>query len=213
MSPTAQEVKPYLCLELAGTFMTPEEFDAVEEYDENYRYELIHGVLVVTPIPLAGETGPNELLGHWLLHYKQHHANGALLDATLPQQYVATQTGRRLADRLIWAGLGRVPHRYRDRPTIVVEFVSERRRDRQRDYVEKRREYMEIGIPEYWIIDRFRRTLTVVQNHPDGPRERVIAEGETYHPERLPGFELLLAELLATADQFALFQQEGDAEA
>ena len=38
--------------------MTPEEFDALEEYDENYRYELVHGVLVVTPIPLAEETGP-----------------------------------------------------------------------------------------------------------------------------------------------------------
>lgn len=43
----ASSVEPALVLglELNGTLMTPEEFDAVEEYDEDYRYELIHGVL------------------------------------------------------------------------------------------------------------------------------------------------------------------------
>jgi hypothetical protein len=36
-------------LESAGMLLTPEEFDAITEYDENDRYELIHGVLVVKP--------------------------------------------------------------------------------------------------------------------------------------------------------------------
>ena len=49
--------------ELAGTLMTPDEFDAVEECDELYCYELIHGVLVVTPPPAEGQRGPNDLLG------------------------------------------------------------------------------------------------------------------------------------------------------
>src|SRR5438045_2938022 len=93
--------------ESAGLLMSPEEFDAIEEYDENYTYELVNGVLVVNPIPLAEETGPNELLGHALLIYKETHPQGAALDTTLPQQYVRTRVSRRLADRLIWAGLGR----------------------------------------------------------------------------------------------------------
>jgi hypothetical protein len=29
-------------LESAGALPTPEEFNAITEYDENYRYELIH---------------------------------------------------------------------------------------------------------------------------------------------------------------------------
>ena len=33
--------------ELAGILLSPEEFDAVEECDELYNYELVHGVLVV----------------------------------------------------------------------------------------------------------------------------------------------------------------------
>ena len=44
---------------LAGTLMTPEEFDRAEEVDRSYTYELIHGVLVVAPPPLEEERGPN----------------------------------------------------------------------------------------------------------------------------------------------------------
>jgi Uma2 family endonuclease len=191
---------PYLCLELAGTLMTPEEFDAVEEYDEEYRYELIHGVLVVNPIPLAAETDPNEELGYFLRRYRDQHPQGTALNLTLPQQYVRTRESRRLADRLIWTGLGRVANRRRDLPSIVVEFVSARRRDRQRDYVDKRREYREIGIPEYWIIDRFQRTLTVIRNRPDGEEELTRGAQEIYTTPLLPGFELSLAALFAAAD-------------
>ncbi len=194
--------------ECNGIYMTPEEFDAIEEYDENYTYELVNGVLVVHAIPLAEETGPNELLGYYLLHYQKGHPQGHRLDHTLPQQYVRTGRSRRLADRLIWAGLGRMPNRRRDLPSIAVELVSAGRRNRQRDYVDKRREYMEVRIPEYWIIDRFQRTLTVVRNQPDGIQELVIAEHQTYESPLLPGFELPLGQLLAAADREAQAEQE-----
>lgn len=193
----ATESPPVLGLELAGTRMTPEEFDAVEEWDEDYRYELIHGILVVAPVPLPQETGPNERLGQWLLNYLDQHPQGAALNYILMEQYVRTAASRRRADRLIWAGLGRLPRVKEDVPTIVVEFVSAGKRNRQRDYVEKRAEYLAIGVREYWIIDRFRRTLTVCRIDSE---DRVIAEGETYRPDLLPGFELPLAPILAAAD-------------
>ncbi len=34
-----------------GMLMTPEEFDAVIDYDDRFVYELIHGVLIVSPAP------------------------------------------------------------------------------------------------------------------------------------------------------------------
>jgi len=207
MSIAPAESKLVLGLEHAGILMTPEEFDAIEEYDENYRYELVHGVLVVSPIASAEETDPNEELGRWLRNYQEGHRLGKALDLTLPQQYVRTATGRRLADRLIWTGLGRIPDRRRDVASIAVEFVSAGRRNRQRDYVEKRQEYREAGIQEYWIIDRFRRTLTVVRNTPTGMEERVIPETKTYRTSPLPGFKLPLAELLAIADRWADAEQ------
>jgi Uma2 family endonuclease len=193
---------PVLGFESAGALMTPEEFDAVTEYDPDYCYELIHGVLVVTPVPLAEETDPNEELGHLLRTYREQHPEGRILDSTLPQQYVRTATGRRLADRLIWTGLGRLPDRRRDRPTIAVEFVSAGKRNRRRDYEEKRREYMDAGIGEYWIIDRFQRTLTIIVQTPDGPQERIIHEHDIYTTPLLPGFQLPLQHLLGLANQW-----------
>jgi Uma2 family endonuclease len=203
MSTTYAEQEMALGPESAGILMTPVEFDAIESYDENYRYELVNGVLVVTPIPLAGETGPNELLGYYLYDYQKTHAKGSTLDDTLPQQYVRTKTSRRLADRLIWTGLGRLADTRRDVATIAVEFVSAGRRSQKRDYVDKRREYQKAGIREYWIIDRFQRRLTVIQYTSKPPKELVFSANERYRPKLLPGFEVPLAELLQAADRRA----------
>ncbi len=198
---TEARTSVYLGPRLAGTLMTPEEFDAVRRYKEGYLYELVHGVLVVNPIPLPAERGPNDALGFVLYQYQLDHPG--VIDATLHQQYVRTSTGRRIADRVIWVGLGRTPDPDRDVPTVAVEFVSRSRRDRQRDYVDKRQEYMAAGVREYWIIDRFRRTLTVVRPGPAGPVDQVVAEAQTFTTPLLPGFELPLAPLLAAADRWA----------
>jgi Uma2 family endonuclease len=186
-----------------GMLLSPEEFDAIEDFDECFQYELVHGVVIVNPIPLGEETGPNELLGYYLHHFKLTQPQGSALDLTLPQQYVFTSGSRRIADRLIWVGLGRMPDRNRDTPTIAVELVSERKRDRDRDYIEKKADYGKVGIKEYWIIDRFRRTMTVVSYRPRGPKELVIAEKDTYRTPLLPGFELVLARILEAADRIA----------
>ncbi len=185
--------------EMAGTLMTPEEFDSQEDWDENFVYELIHGVLIVSPPPSVLERGPNELLGNLLFVYREFQPEGTVLDATLPEHTVRTPASRRRADRVIWTGLGRTPNPARDIPSIVVEFVSAGKRSRLRDYVEKRREYQEAGVQEYWIFDRFRRTLTVFRN--DAP-EQVIPEDGTYQTPLLPGFTLPVGRLLAAADRW-----------
>ncbi len=71
----------------------------------------------------------------------------------------------------------------------------------KRDYVTKKDEYRELGHQaEYWIVDRFSRTMTVHRNTPEGATEFVISEGEIYRTPLLPGFELPLSELLEAAD-------------
>ena len=192
-----------LGLESAGMLMTPEEFDAVTEYDQSYRYELIHGVLVVSPIPLPQETGPNELLGNYLFVYQTTHPQGGALTLTLPQYYVHASTGRRVADRLIWCGDRAEVDPYRDVPNIAVEFVSVGRRNRERNYEEKRDEYGKVGLEEYWIIDRFERTLTVIQYRGKKPVFRVFRNGEEYESPLLPGFVVPLRKLLQAADRLA----------
>jgi len=188
----------------AGRLMTPEEFDATPEsaWDDRYRYELIRGVLVVTPPPGAAERSPNDELGFLLRLYRETHPQGSALDETLPEQTIATATDRRRCDRAIWAGLGRKPDLENDLPTIAVEFVSASRRDHRRDYEEKLREYLAVGVSEYWIIDRFSRTMTVYRSHEGEPAASIVRETESYQTESLPGFLLPIARLLAKADDW-----------
>jgi len=90
---------------------------------------------------------------------------------------------RRRADRVIWAGLGRAPNARKGIPTIVVEFVSGSKRSRRRDSVEKRAEYLAVGVREYWIIDRFAQTLTACRC--EGP-DVVVPHDRTYRTPLLP---------------------------
>jgi Uma2 family endonuclease len=190
--------------ELNGVLMTPEEFDAVEEYDELYVYELIRGVLIVNPIPLPEERGPNGYLEHLLWSYAEDHPQGASLDATLFEHYIRTAHSRRRADRVIWAGLGRQPKPNSDVPSVAIEFVSRGRRNWLRDYVEKRDEYMALGIAEYWVVNRFERTMTVFRRTNEGIAELVLRENEVYRPALLPGFELPIGRLLQAADRWSV---------
>ncbi|MGH7127951.1 MAG: Uma2 family endonuclease, partial [Planctomycetaceae bacterium] len=80
----------------------------------------------------------------------------------------------------------------------AIEFVSKRSRDRRRDFIEKRQEFAEVGIEEYWVIDRFRRRMTVFRGMTE---EITVAEQDIYRTDLLPGFELPLARLLAIADR------------
>ncbi len=185
--------------------MTPEEFDALrwEDCDDLYRYELIHGVLVVSPLVSDAEADPNDELGRLLRNYGDS-PHGHHLDKTLPERDVRGPKNRRRCDRAIWAGLGRLPDTSKDIPTIVVEFVSESKRDAIRDYESKRDEYLAVGVKEYWIIDRFHRTLTVFTQGTFGPASSIFTEREAYKTPLLPGFVLPLKKILAESDNWPL---------
>jgi Uma2 family endonuclease len=186
----------------AGRLMTSEEFDSYRptEFVRGNRYELIDGVLVVSPPVSNAEADPNDELGHLLRTYRESHPQGSNLDATMPERTVPTTSQRRRCDRAIWTGLGRVPDTRKDIPSIVVEFVSATKADALRDYEQKRDEYLADGVREYWIIDRFRRIMIVYRKGQAGPTYDLVTEAQTYRTELLPGFELPLARLLARSD-------------
>jgi len=182
-----------------GMSMTREEFWEHDNWAPGYRYELVHGVLIVNPPPDIGERNPNDVLGHWIRVYWETHPNGKVINETAPEHTIPTSAGFRRADRVIWAGLGRLPDPNKDIPTIVIEFVSRRSRDRQRDYIEKRDEYRAAGVREYWVIDRFRRCLTICT----AADETTVDADGNYSTPLLPGFELSVARVLAIADRYA----------
>lgn len=78
---------------------------------------------------------------------------------------------------------------------LVVEVVS--LDDPDRDLVEKREDYAEGGIPEYWIVDPRGETITVLTPKGEGYVEHgVFASGANANSALLDGF---------TADVSAVF--------
>ena len=63
-------------------------------------------------------------------------------------------------------------------PLLVVEVVSPGRENRERDYIDKRKQYEERGIPEYWIVDPENQTVTVFELSQDGVYEPGICYAE-----------------------------------
>jgi len=188
----------------AGLPMTPEEFDALppSRFARGFRYEVINGVLVVSPPVGDAEADPNDELGRLLRNYLEDRQTGESFDRTMPERTVPGTPNRRRCDRAIWVGLGRLPDTTKDVPSIVVEFVSAQKRDALRDYEENRDEYLAAGVKEYWIIDRFRRILTVYRKGMTGPTYDVFNESQSYETELLSGFTLPLSRLLARADDW-----------
>ncbi|MFM9963015.1 MAG: Uma2 family endonuclease [Planctomycetaceae bacterium] len=182
-----------------GRLVSPREFDR-GDFQRGWRYELVNGVLIVSPAPVLSERDPNEELGHILRTYQEHHPQGSALDLTVNEHDVETGDNRRRADRAIWTGLGRLP-RKNETPSIVVEFVSGSRRDWVRDYETKRDEYLNVGVQEYWIFDRFAQTLTVWTKN--GRRaKRVLTADQTLSTPRLPGLVLGLRRLFDLANRW-----------
>ena len=189
----------------AGLLLTTDEFDRAR-FVAGWRYELINEVLVVSPIPSRNVRDPNEELGHALRNYQEWHPHGSALDLTIGEQTIETKKNRRRPDRVIWAGPGRLPGE-NETPAIIIELVSKGKVNQERDYVAKRAEYREIGVKEYWIINRFSKTMTVCVFAADGDQELVFAANQTYSTALLPGFELPLGRLLELAQRWGKKQK------
>lgn len=74
---------------------------------------------------------------------------------------------------------------------IVMEVVSGGARDRERDLIEKRQEYAQAGIPEYWIVDPEFETVTVLALDGDAYAEHgTFQRGQSATSRLLPGFAI-----------------------
>jgi Uma2 family endonuclease len=82
-------------------------------------------------------------------------------------------------------------------PEIVIEVVSPG--SEQRDYQEKREEYLAFGVREYWIFDLEREELLVLWRRSGRWAERVVRPPEVYRTRLLPGFELSCATVFEAA--------------
>ena len=83
-------------------------------------------------------------------------------------------------------------------PELVVEVVSAGSSDR--DHVEKREEYLQFGILEYWIIDLGRNAMLALQRSRGRWTEHVVTREQVYESPLFPGLAFSLALVFQAAD-------------
>ena len=131
--------------------------------DDENRYELMDGELHVTHAPhvwhqlVVGKVGA--ALEVW------SNRTGAGL--TIPGPGLLFSPADAVIPDLVWVRRDRLPAllgedgKLHGAPDLVIEVVSPGAANEERDRVTKRRQYGDWGVREYWIIDRFARTVEV----------------------------------------------------
>jgi len=146
-------------------FQSFEEYLSYEDGTENL-YELFNGELILVP----PESGKNTALAVFLLlqfaaivghlrvrpHGLELEVRGEprnrYPDLTIIRAEHIQQLDRRNTLRLSMAP-----------PLLVIEIVSPGELQRDRDYIAKRAQYQERGIPAYWVVDPQIETVLVLE--------------------------------------------------
>lgn len=179
----------------APKLMTFEEFAALN--DEG-RYELVNGRLEELPVSTPRHSWSEGKIQVMLDPYLEEHEPDAFwgveLDIpTLPyygrRPDFAYYSAAHCRDRIDWGA-----NRVLGVPTLVAEVLSED--DPGRDLVVKRREYAQVGVEHYWILDPRRKTVLALRSR-NGVYETVgeFAGDDVMTSELFPGLEIPLRRL------------------
>ncbi len=153
------------------TIQVKPRFQSFEEYlsyddGTDKLYELFNGELIEMP-PESGQNvqianrlflifalliGPDRVRGHGLELEVRGEPRNRYPDLTIIREEHIQQLARRNTLRLTLT-----------RPLIVMEVVSPGELQRERDYIAKRSQYQDCGIPEYWIVDPDAQTVMVLE--------------------------------------------------
>jgi Uma2 family endonuclease len=144
--------------------------------DDGNKYELVRGDLFVTPAPSYAHETIASILVSILVPYVQAHNLGRV---HTPRAVVRARPDTEVEPDLLVRPIAATNMTWEQAPLplLVVEIVSDT--TRRRDFVEKRKLYIELGIPEYWIIDPEQRAVRVVLL---GEDDRVVTDMLTWHP-------------------------------
>jgi Uma2 family endonuclease len=178
-----------------GLPLSVDEF-AAAVFEEPWRYELVNGKLVVMS-PTGDEHAvlQEEFLVP-LAVYKASHPNR--IDRVFTDAWISIDGSKqRIADLAVYLKGPRPRKRLPVAiPDLVFEIVSGGGEDRKRDYVDKRAEYLRIGVKEYVIVDRFQSRLTVLRRVRGRFVESHLGAGDVYTSSLLPGLKIPLNGIL-----------------
>lgn len=166
--------------------------------DDGYRYEVIDGVLHMTPPPAIGHQRASHRLDVAMSNFVEAHRLGEVFSAPtgvrLPGQPVPVQPD------IFFVSAERrdiIAEDYVEgAPDLVVEILSPG--NWLYDRKEKMEAYAAAGVPEYWIVDHRTRSIEVFQL--EGETFALLGKfeaGAVARSRSLAGFEVRVDEVLA----------------
>lgn len=178
--------------------MTIDDLEALP-YDESHRYELIEGELYVSRAPGL----PHQLvLGNLqveLAIYLRQNPIGILVagpgavfsehNSVIPDlAFVRNERLKTIVDK----------ERFNAAPDLVVEVVSPGSSNRTRDLNLKRTLYGKFGVPEYWIVDTWAKSVMVFRLAGDTLEEvTTLKQDDQLESPVFPGLSVKLSNIFA----------------
>jgi Uma2 family endonuclease len=167
-------------VQLKQRFQSFEDYLAYDDGTDNL-YELFNGELIEVPpesglnveiatfllIQLSRIVGYRQVRGHGLELEVRGEPRNRYPDLTILEEEHIEQLRQRNTLRIDM-----------EPPMLVIEIVSPGEVQRNRDYIAKRLQYQDRGIPEYWIIDPQVSTVLVLDLVNGAYQETASLQGE-----------------------------------
>ena len=202
--PVREATEPEPAWDIARLFPPQGEWSEEDYFalDTNRLVEFSDGFIEVLPMPTMG----HQLILAFLLETLKVFAGastpklGATMFAGLPVRLWRKKYREPDVVFMLAEHAARMGNEYWDRADLVMEVVSDK--NRPHDIKKKRLEYARAGIPEYWIVDPKRETITVLVLRGRSKTYTefgIFRKGQQATSKLLPGF---------TVDVTAAFSQQ-----
>lgn len=176
--------------------MTIDDLEAIP-YDESHRYELIEGELYVSCAPGL----PHQLVLRNLVLRLGNFIEQNPIGTLVPGPGVVFNKYNSVIPDIVFVGNQRwhaivAKSRFNAVPDLVIEILSPNVMNRSRDLKLKRKVYAKFGVPEYWVIDVWARSVIVFRLVENNLQEAAtLRQNDQLKSPILPGFSLKLSDI------------------
>jgi Uma2 family endonuclease len=176
--------------------MTIDDLEAIP-YDETHRYELIEGELYVSRAPGI----PHQLVLHHLQRKLGNYLEQNPIGILVPGPGAVFDKFNSVIPDIVFARTERLRSivakaRFNAAPDLVIEIVSPGSTNYSRDFDLKRTVYEKFGVPEYWIVDCWSRSVVIFRLEEDSLKEVTrFNETDALESPIFPGLSLKLSKI------------------
>lgn len=173
----------------SGLRLSADEFLEID--DESNNYELIDGVVILSPSPIPEhQVVTVEILGQIWLYLRDQSVGQGYTGTDIHLGRSSTGGDLVLKPEIVFHRAERAAEtkgRLRGGPDLAVEVIS--RGSRRFDSITKKQEYERFGVCEYWLIDPDRDQMTFYRLD-NGRFVEVQPSEDSFASQAVPGFVL-----------------------